>query len=91
MCPQRRDGSGPLPFQRGGDAPGDRFGGPAKRVRVEVRVAGCCRGVSVPEQLADDRQAEPTAGPEARIGVAKIVQANAFKPGLSRHRPPWPL
>jgi len=42
---------------------------------MRIARGGCHLGVA--QQAADDRQAQPTTGTEARIGVPQIVQANA--------------
>jgi hypothetical protein len=39
------------------------------------------------QKLADDRQAEPTAGTEAGKGVPKVVQANPHRKHLGRADP----
>jgi|SRR6516225_9399880 len=56
-----------------------------------MRVTLSCRRLGVPQQLADDRQAEPTTGTKARIGVPKIMKADAFEPGTPCYRLPWTL
>jgi hypothetical protein len=43
------------------------------------------------QQPADDWQAQPTTGTEARIGVPQIVQPNAGKSGALSDSIPWAL
>src|SRR5262249_11076424 len=54
---------------------GNHFRGAPKRIVVEMcipRGSGC---LCVSQQPANDRQAQPATGTEARIGVPEIVQA----------------
>jgi hypothetical protein len=43
------------------------------------------------QELADDRQAKPSACAKTGIGVAEIMKSDAIKPGAFRHPFPWAL
>ncbi len=42
-----------------------------------MRIPRGGRSLSVAQQPADDRQAQPATGTEARVGVPQIMQTNA--------------
>ena len=45
------------------------FGRTTQRIIVEVRVTSRSGGLRVAKQFADDRESQPTTGPEARVCV----------------------
>ena len=55
------------------------IGRATERISIEVCVFLRGRRVRMAQQLADDGQAEAKAGANARMGVAKIVDAQPFK------------
>lgn len=60
-----------------GQATADVFRRAPERIGVEVRVSCGGRWLCVAKQLADDRQSKPEPGANARVSVAKVVDAQA--------------
>ena len=79
---QRRHVCIRAPGHGGGDAAPDQIGRLFQRVAGQMRVSlRCCR-LGVPEQRANDRQAQATSGANARETVPQIMDSNVGKSGL---------
>ena len=70
-----------VPFKSCRNVASNRFRGSSQRIVVEMRIACGGRRLRVAQQAPDDRQAQPAAGTEARVGVPQIMQANADQTG----------
>src|SRR5262249_8198415 len=62
-----------------------------KRVGVQVSVPGGGGRLCVPEQLADDRQAEAQPRAHAGVGMAKVMNAEPAEASPLYDRAPWPI
>ncbi len=69
----------------------DEVGRTAQGVGVEVGVARGGRRLRVPQQLADDGQAEAGTGADRGEGVPQVVQPDALQSGVTLDGLPWLL
>ena len=69
----------------------DVLGSPTKRISVQVCIPGRGGRLCMPKQLADDRKPEAKPCPDARMGVAKIVDAKVAQAGTFSDRAPRPV
>ena len=81
IASDRYDRSLLVPFESCRNLAGNRFRGSSQRIVVEMRIACGGRRLRVAQQAPDDREAQPAAGTEARVGVPQIMQANADQTG----------
>jgi hypothetical protein len=73
------------------DLVANALGGAPQRVVVEMRVSLRGGRLGVAEQLADNRQTEARAGPDASVRVLQVVNSNTMKLCTAHYRLPWTL
>jgi len=74
-----------------GDDRADALCRRSQRIVKQVRVSRRRPGLSMTEQCADHRQAQPGARKDGGVGVPQIVHTDATEARLGADRAPWPL
>jgi hypothetical protein len=62
---------------------GDELAGASQGIRIQVGISSGCRGLGVPEQLADNRQPQRRARADGCKGVAQIMKPHAFQTDMT--------
>jgi hypothetical protein len=71
------------PIEGRSNPAGDELTGASKGIRIQMGISSGCRGLGVPVQLSDNRQAQGRARADGCKGVAQIMKPHAFQTDMT--------